>query len=61
VLQSFASSPGRPKKKRIHHLDPSVDRRNKIAQQPKWVFEPYCMMCKELKGKKAKIKIFSEK
>ena len=51
VLQSFASSPGRSKKKRIHHLDPSVERRNKIAQQLEWTFEPYCVMCKELKGK----------
>jgi hypothetical protein len=38
-----------------------MDRRNKIAQQLKWAFKPYCIMCQELKGKKsAAITIFSE-
>jgi hypothetical protein len=35
---------------KMHHSDPSVDRRIIVFRQLKQVFEPYRMMLKELKG-----------
>jgi hypothetical protein len=51
VLPSFANSQSCPRNQ-IHYSDPSMDRSIKIFWQLKQVFNQYCMMFKELKGKK---------
>jgi hypothetical protein len=38
---------------KIHYSDPSLDKSIRIVRQIEQLFEPYCVMCKELKGAEA--------
>jgi len=42
---------------KVPNLDPAIDRSNRIVQPLRQVFEPYCIVFKELKEKKKQLPI----